>query len=146
MNKQEAKKRLDAIEREAKELRMMVEGKEYSDGTPGYFTDIDESYAKGIGVIGFLKNEPNQIYPYNYCNDPELTDHAIGYRYFTPITEAILPPVIEHDGGEYPGDPNDEVRVHFRGEHARSGKACEWGEYTWRQCIIGYQIIKRAEK
>jgi hypothetical protein len=148
MNKQEAKKRLDAIKREAQELRKMIEGNEYPNGTSGYFTNNEERYKKGDCAFGFLGNTPDPARPFMRYSNPNLSDIGVIYKHFIPIKEAILPPVIEHDGGEYPGDPDDGIQITQRDGKHGFGRAEEF-RWTWSGYstdITGYQIIKRAGK
>lgn len=73
---------------------------------------------------------------------------TLTWNYFTPMQEAILPTMIEHDGGPYPGNLNDKVLVTHRDGWQRAGQACG---VVWRHTnnrstdIVGFQVIKLGD-
>lgn len=109
MNEQDAIKRIEAIEKEAKELRKLVKGEGYPDGTPGYFWDGEPNRE----LFGWMTNRDDADYPYRLHRSPTLHDRDTGiFRNFEPLVTAILPNPVENTG-EYQGDEDDLVMVEF---------------------------------
>lgn len=119
---------------------------EWPDGTPGWFWDSK----KGFKTFGWFGRSTKPEYPYRRYPTSACEHIAYDsyYKHFEPITEAILPAMIKHDGGEHPGNVDDSVFVTFR-----DGKGCAGrvGGYRWNHNgnagdIIGYRVIKRTDK
>ena len=144
MNKQdeinELRARLDALEASLGEPEQ-----QWADGTPGWFWDgnIRERLFGFLGRATMLSHNP-----YGHYSSPALKGQAYGYAHFEPLTEAILPAMIKHDGGEYPGDLHDTVTVTFRdgAENTRRASSYRWDHRNAKSDIVSYRIIKRAGK
>ena len=137
INKQDALKRLDAIENEAAELRKIInapEASQFEIGTFGEFWDCEK-----YGKYGYLRKIDNDLVYFHMDGLP--------YHHFEPITEAILPPWIEHDGGLRPSGLSEKDRIEYDWEEGnQSGNNVEYvGNLVWPN-ITRYRIIKRAEK
>lgn len=135
----EMRARLDTLEKEAKEHEQ-----EWPDGTPGWFWDDKSSGQKMFGFLGRATMLTNNTY--GRYNRPTLLGEAYGYKHFEPLAEAILPAMIKHDGGEYPGDGDDILLVDYGPADEATGKCMLAREQNWGSYRLSYQVIKRADK
>lgn len=145
MNKNAALERLTSLEEEAKELRKIIETPEnvkYPDGTFGGFSDNGRD-----SIFGYL-GVPTSFTAclYGRYSNPELSDGGTGYKHFEPITEAILPIAIEHDGGEYPGNGDDCILIKREdgGSAPMTAKYCRWTKTSCDSDVKSYQLIKAS--
>jgi len=124
--------RTEILQQVYDELAAEKDKPEYPDGTFGKFFD----------------NNSNR-YIYDYLRQTKEDGfYDIGnvrWDNFEPLTEAIMPMPIEHDGGAYPGDPKDYIFAEWVNGDSIIEYYCE-ARYISFINIISYQIIKRAEK
>jgi len=146
-------KERDELGAQIKELQVkfdaLVEAEskpEYPDGTPGYFWDDDYS----MRVLGFISIKENYSGSgFSCASNAEIhSGLSDGYKNFTPLTEAILPDPVQHDGGKYPGDPDDFVFVtYYTGAEVKGfARDHNWSRTALCSPVATYQVIKRAEK
>lgn len=143
MDKQSALKRLDAIEKEANELRAMIDQPEdtiggFKIGSFGVFWDGGPA----AGAFGYLA--PPTAYfnsKYGRAINKNLSGRAAGYNYFRPITEAILPEPVPCNGR--PDDLNDDdvVITWLEDGYYAAGKV--W-EFEWAR-NTSYTLVMRAK-
>lgn len=133
MNEQDVMKELTEIRARADVLEKLIKGKEIPKGTRGYASDGGDKYLRY-----FSHMEDGQ-----YCcfYDGKSDGGTLGWKYFTPMDEAILGRLIPHYGGEYKGHPDDMVWPVFDGKmnkYAALAKEWSWPHYS------GYYLIKKG--
>jgi len=120
----------------------LVNKPEYPDGTLGLVSGNDH---KGNLFVRLI-NVKNKDFPYSgttYFTGAEV----LNYRYFNPLTEAILPMPVENTG-VCPWKDGDEVRVEFdNGDFITDNTPEKWYWTSTRgNNIVRSQLIRSAGK
>lgn len=144
INKEAAQKELSAMRERMDELEKVINAPdkpEFEIGSWGYVWDTKE--VKRNIVVKLESILHNEDFPFR-CGIGSLD----AYRYFEPITEAILPAWIEHDGGDKkPEELNslDYIEVIYGSDDSANHTIEHANEQNW-DGITHYRIIKRANK
>ena len=151
MNKTDALKRMDALDKEAAELRKILEApdtpppEDYPDGTPGWFwgRGTDESMKRFGFLMRFNWDKPKGVY--RLCRTSPSVGWTSEHTNFEPLTKSILPASIPHDSsGKCPVKKGTKVMIQYLDDYCNGFATGNAGGRTLQDVTV-YIVLNGAQ-